>query len=220
MEDNRNNRNKNTYLILIAAGAFIILERFVGFWNLLGLLMILYGVHVLRGGGSSKKGYFLVIAGAFFVAGGPLALIIGIVLISLGLFYKKSKDLQQDGAFMQKQSLVGSIRYDREPWVLRNMSVWHAVGEMRFDFSLALQEEKEVTVILQGMIGNLSIILPEDMAVSIEGSVQAGSLYVGGVKREGIGNKISWQTPHYDSADTKVKLVASYLVGEVNIKVV
>ncbi|WP_058302457.1 cell wall-active antibiotics response protein LiaF [Gorillibacterium timonense] len=220
MEEPKNNRQKNTYLVLIAAGVFILLERFIGFWNLMGLLLILYGVHVLRSGGGDKKGYILVIAGAFFVAGGPLALIIGVVLISLGLFYKKSKELHQDGDFTQKQSLIGSIRYDREPWVLRNMSIWHAVGEMRFDFSLALQEEKEVTVVLQGMIGNLNIIIPEDMAVSVEGSVQAGSLNVGGTKREGIGNKISWQSPGYETAETKVKLMASYLVGEVNIKIV
>jgi lia operon protein LiaF len=220
MGDSRNDRHKNTYLVLIAAGVFILFERFIGFWNLCGLLLILYGVHVLRSGSGDKKGVALILAGAFFVAGGPLALIIGIVLISLGLFYKKSKELHPDGAFIQKQGLIGTLRYDREPWVLRNMSVWNAIGEMRFDFSLALQEDPEVTVILQGLIGNLNIILPEDMAVSIEGSVLAGSLNVSGVRKDGLGNKVSWQSPGYDSAEMKVKLIASYLVGEVNIKVV
>jgi len=220
MREPSNNRQKNTYLVLIAAGVFILLEHYIGFWNLVGLLLILYGIHVLSSGGGNKKGYALVIAGAFFVAGGPLAVLIGIALISLGLFYKKSKELHPDDDFLQKQSLIGSIRYDREPWVLRNMSIWHAIGEMRFDFSLALHEEKEVTVILQGMIGNLNIILPEDMAVSVEGSVLAGSLHVGGTRRDGVGNKVVWQSPGYESAETKVKLIASYLVGEVNIKVV
>lgn len=220
MGDSRNNRHKNTYLVLIAAGVFILFERFIGFWNLAGLLLILYGIHVLRSGRGDKKGYALIIAGAFFVAGGPLALFIGIVLISLGLFYKKSKEFHQDDNFVQKQGLIGNLRYDREPWVLRNMSVWHAIGEMRFDFSLALQEEKEVTVILQGLIGTLNVILPEDMAVSVEGSVQAGSLNVGGMRKDGIGNRVVWQSPGYEGADTKVKLIASYLVGEVNIKVV
>lgn len=214
-----NNRQKNTYLVLIAAGVFILLEHFVGFWKLVGLLLLLFGIYLVRNG-SNKKGYALVIAGAFFVAGGPFAVIIGIVLISLGLFIKKSKDFHRDEAYSQRQSFIGSIRYDREPWVLRDMSVWHAVGEMKFDFSQAIQEEREVTVILQGLIGNLNIIIPEDLGLSVEGSVYVGQLVIAGERREGIGNKLIWQSSNYNQTEMKVKLIASYLVGEVNIKVI
>ncbi|MCL6457717.1 MAG: cell wall-active antibiotics response protein [Gorillibacterium sp.] len=219
MEQPNKHSQKNTYLVLSVAGLFILFDHFIGVWKLIALLLAIYGIYLIRSD-NEKKGYFLVIAAAFFLAGGPFAIIVCVVLISLGLFYRSSKQLHHNVDYSQRESFIGSIRYDTEPWVLRDMSLWHAVGEMRFDFSLAIPEAKEVTVILQGMVGSLHIIIPEDMAVSIEGTVYAGVLNVIGSKREGLSNKVVWQSPQYDQAEMKVKLIASYLVGEVSIKTI
>ena len=142
------------------------------------------------------------------------------VLISLGLFYKKSKDLHPHGDYVHKQGFISSLRYDREPWVLRSMSVWNFIGEMRFDMSLAMMEGKEATLVLQGCIGNLDIVVPDEMGLYVEGTVYVGQLGIAGTKREGVVNRLTWQSPNFATADTKVKLIITYYVGDVNIKIV
>ena len=219
MEQPNKHSQKNTYLVLSVAGLFIIFDHFIGAWKLVALLLVICGIYLIRSG-AEKKGYVMVIAAAFFLAGGPFAIIVIVVLISLSLFYRNSKQLHRNVDYSHRESFIGSVRYDTEPWVLRDMSIWHAVGEMRFDFSQAIPETKEVTVILQGIIGSLHIVIPEDMAFSIEGTVYAGVLNVGGSKREGISNKVIWQSPQYEQAEMKVKLIATYLVGEVSIKTI
>ena len=219
MEQPGKHSQKNTYLVLIGAGLFLFIDHFVGAWKLLALLLVLYGIYLIRTE-KSKKGYILVIAAACFLAGGPFFIVVCIILASLAVFYRSSKQVHRSAESSQRESFIGSVRYDTEPWVLKDMSLWHAVGEMRIDFSLAIPEAKEVTVILQGMIGSLHIIIPEDMAVSVEGTVHVGVLTLDGTKREGISNRVIWQSPQYDQSETKVKLIASYLVGEVSIKTI
>ena len=44
------------------------------------------------------------------------------------------------------------------------MSFWHAIGEIRMDMSLAVPEDKETTIVLQGLVGDLDLIVPTIMA--------------------------------------------------------
>lgn len=219
MNGKQQNRNRNMYIVLIAAGLFILLSKVIANpATIIALFMVLLGFYSVRNG-SQKKGYVLLGIGGFILVGSHLTVVLALVLMSMGFFYLKSRQVHGEGTVFQKTKLIESLKRDREPWILRSMSLWYAVGELRLDFSLALPEEKEITLVLQGLIGDIDIIIPEDMGLSVQSSVVFGQLEVGRERESGMMNKIHWQSPHYAEAEQKVKLLVSYIVGDIDIKV-
>lgn len=217
--DGMENRNRNTALVLIAAGLFLLLGHLIGFFTVAALIIIWLSIHKIRSS-EEKTGYILLAVGILMLLNNHLVIVIAIVLISLGYFYIKSKQLHRDDTYMQKQNLLESLKWDKEPWVAQNMSLWYLVGEINMDLSLALFEETETTMILQGVIGDVDIIVPEDMGVSIHASVLFGQVDVGRDREAGVLNRMVWTSPHYEASEHKLKLMLSYIVGDVDIKVV
>lgn len=214
-----NNRNRNTAIVLIAAGLFILVEHYVNFFTIAALLFIALGIYKIRSS-PDKTGYVILAVGIILLFSGHFTFIVSVVLISLGLFYMKSRRAHRDDAYTQKQSLLESFKRDKEPWELKNMSMWNAVGEIYMDLSLVMLEEKETTIVLQGVLGDVDIIVPEFIGVNVNASALIGQIKAGDEKETGLVNKVVWQSPNYEACDQKVKLLVSYVVGDIDIKTV
>jgi len=217
-EESKNNRNRNTALVLIGAGLFLLLDHTIGFFPILAAVLILLGIHRLRSR-RDRKGYVLIGVGAVILFGDHLTIIISVILISLGLFFIRSKQVHRDDTYIQKQKLMDSVRLGREPWILRNCSTWYIIGETYMDLSMAILEQRDTTVILQGVVGDIDIKVPDDIGVSVTSSVTMGQIQIATERESGVMNKLTWQSANYDHSDHRVKLIVSYIVGDINIKV-
>ncbi|PYI50883.1 cell wall-active antibiotics response protein LiaF [Paenibacillus flagellatus] len=213
------NRNRNTAIVLIAAGLFILIEHYVSFFTIAALLFIALGIYKIRSS-PDKTGYVLLAVGVILVFSSHFTFILSVVLISLGLFYMKSKQAHRDDSYTQKQSILESFKRDKEPWELKNTSMWNVVGEIYMDMSLVMLDQKETTIVLQGVFGDVDIVVPEFLGVSVQASALVGQINVGNEKETGLVNKVVWQSPNYETSDQKVKLLVSYLVGDIDIKIV
>lgn len=211
------NRNRNTALLLIGAGLYLMLGHLIGFFSVAAIIVIWLGVHKLRTG-DEKAGYVLIAIGALILASGHFALIVAAVLLSLGYFIIRSKQLQQDGNYIQKHHIMESMRKIHEPWELRNMSVWSVIGEIRLDLSLAVTDNRETTLVFQGIIGDIDLIVPDDLGVSVQSSIMFGQTQMDTDKEAGFMNKLTWRSSHYDTSERKVNLVISYVIGDLHIK--
>lgn len=217
MEGSKNHRNRNTALLLIGAGLFLLLQKVLSFPTLVALLLLTLGLYRIRVIGD-KKGYVAAGIGVIIVISSHFTVIMAIILISLGIFYIRSKQLHRDDAYVRKHKLVESLKRDKDPWVLRNMSVWNIVGEMNLDLSLAMPEQQETTIVLQGIFGDIDILVPDDFGVSVSATVTFGQINVHHEKDIGMLNKIEWQSANYMQSEHKVKLIIFYLVGDIDIK--
>lgn len=214
----KRNNNRNVALILIGVGIYLLINDHFGFFTVMALLFIFYGINKVRSS-SVRKGYIWIGVGLVILLGGNLSLLLSIILISLGFFYIKSKQLQKDGSYVRKQSLVESIRWGKEPWILRSSSIWNVLGELQIDLTYAIIEQPETTIVLQGVIADVDIIVPEDIGVSVTSTVLFGQTDIGPNKEAGVLNKTAWQSPNYETADTKVNILISYVVADIDIKV-
>ncbi|CAM3758255.1 cell wall-active antibiotics response protein LiaF [Marinicrinis lubricantis] len=212
------NRNRNTAILLIAAGSFILLGNMIGFFTIIGGFMIWFGIHKIRSG-EDKTGYVLLAIGFLFFLGDHLSFVIAIIFISLGYYFIRSKQLQDKGPHIQKQHIMESIKWNRDPWVLQNMSVWSLIGEIHLDLSLALAEEKETTIILQGIIGDIDLIVPEEMGISISSSVIFGQIHIVKEQDAGLLNKVHWKSDNYEQSEYRVKIMTSHIIGDVDVKI-
>lgn len=211
-------RKRNTAFLLIGTGLFLILERQVGFFSVIAFATIVFGIYRVWAL-ADKKGYLLIVTGVFFIFGDQIFLLISVILISLGYFYLKSQQLHRHERYEQRQRVIDSIRLGAEPWVLRDSSIWFVIGELNMDLSTAILEQKETTLVIQGLVGNVNLLIPEDIGVKVSASVMIGQTSVYNQKETGVWNKIDWTSPNYETTDQQVKLVLSYLVGDIQVRV-
>jgi len=120
---------------------------------------------------------------------------------------------------MQKQNLITSIKWNIEPWFLQDISLWHVIGDVDLDLSLAIPDQNESIIVLQGAFGDVDLFIPDDIGARIEVAVLFGQIKFNDDIDTGVLNKRVWQSPHYQNSEYKVKLFISYIVGDIDIRI-
>src|SRR5690606_23301906 len=120
-----------------------------------------------------------------------------------------------------KQHIVASIRWGRggESWAARSSQVSVAIAEVQIDLTNAIFEEPLIHLDLQGLIGDIDIVVPDDIGLSVHAQVAIGEIKVAGERGAGLGNKLIWRSPNFDTAEHRVELTISYTVADVDVKV-
>ncbi|WP_458124069.1 cell wall-active antibiotics response protein LiaF [Paenibacillus sp. Z3-2] len=211
-----NNKSKWLAVVIIIIGTFMLLNQNINLLTAAALILLTIGMLQVRKG-DTHKGYRYLGIGAALLLLDNLMIVFLIVLASLAYFYSKNKKIYLDDGVMKKHNFMARYYWDQPSWTLRSMSLWHAMGEVNADLSLSIPEEKQTIVLLQGVMGNVRLTLPEDYGVEIEASVLFGRINLLGEQDSGMMNKLVWRTPGYESSEHKAKFVISYIVGDLSI---
>lgn len=211
-------RKKFLAIGLIGLGVLLIFGNWLSFFTIVALAFIAYGIYKIRLGESVKRGYIFLAIGSGMILLDHFMLVVAILMISLGFYYAKIRKTQPQGNHLQKQNITASIHWDRDPWTLRNTSMWHILGELDIDLSLAIVEGQQNVLMFQGIIGDVDLVIPEDYGVEIEAFVLFGQIDFSQKKDTGMMNRLNWKSPNYELRDQKVKIIVSYLVGDVDIR--
>ncbi|MCM3291843.1 cell wall-active antibiotics response protein LiaF [Paenibacillus sp. MER 180] len=212
--------NKNNRLlayILIVFGLLILIGKWLSFVTFVALVMLYLGIRKVRAA-ELRVGYTLLGIGGTLLLLEHLMLFVGIILISLGIFYSRARKDQKHDHVEKRQNITSSLKWDRVPYILHSQSMWHFIGESDIDLSLAILEEPETTLIFQGVLGDMDIMIPDDIGVYIEATVIFGQIDVGRDKETGFLNKWTWRSANYEFTEQKVKLHISYLVGDIDVR--
>ena len=209
--------NRILAYVLIAIGLLILISKWLTFGTIVALIMIVFGIRKVQEA-EGKLGYILIGVGASIILLEHLALFIGLFILSLVFFYYRSQKIQKDQHVMKRHSLTTMLKWDREPYQLSSQSLWHIVGESDIDLSLAILGEKETSLLFQGVLGDMDIMIPDDVGVEIEATVLFGQIDLGLERETGFFNRWKWRSPNYDTADQRVKLNLSYIVGDIDIR--
>ncbi|WP_018752112.1 cell wall-active antibiotics response protein LiaF [Paenibacillus sanguinis] len=212
------NRKRFLAIGLIGLGVLLIFGNWLSFFTIVALTFIACGIHKIRSGESVKRGYIFLGIGSGMILLEHFMLVVAILMISLGFYYAKIRKTQPEGNYLQKQNITSSIHWDRDPWTLRNTSMWHIIGELDIDLSLAMVEGQHNVLMFQGIVGDIDLVIPEDYGVEIEAFVLFGQIDFGQKKDTGMMNRLYWKSPNYELRDQKVKIIVSYLVGDVDIR--
>lgn len=203
---------------LIGFGLLLIFGKWLSFFTIVALFLLGFGIYKIRQGEQVKTGYILMVIGGGLILLDHFMLILAILMISLGYYYAKVRKTQPQGNYVQKQNITSSVRWDRDPWNLRNTSMWHVLGELDIDLSLAMMEGGHNVLMFQGIVGDVDLVIPEDYGVEIEAFVLFGQIDFSHDKETGMLNRLYWKSPNYETRDQKVKIIISYLVGDVDIR--
>ncbi len=204
-------RATNTFLaifILVFAG-LLCLDRlhlftfaFMDFWKLWPLIMIIAALSMMF-----KKSKFLVVTNVNWAKEDKV-------------FGKPSIHIKQkpEGKKKRAFSLVGDVKINTENWPAEPMTMHNTIGNYFIDFSKAYIPDKETHIEISGWIGDVKIIIPDNLPVQIEGEVKIGDLQIFEQSKDGLGNKLVYKSPDYDEAVRKLSLHIYLNIGDVTVK--
>lgn len=213
-----NNRNRNTAYFLIGTGVFLLLEHTLGLYLVAAILLLAFGIYQMRVD-RNRKGYLLIGIGVILLLIRDLSIVVAFGLILGGYFYIQSRKVERNPSLQKKHSIIDSIKWGKEPWILKDSSVWFVFGEVNLDLSTAILEQDETTIHVQGVIGDIDIRVPEEIGVWVDASLAVGPIDVDQHNEHGVMNKMNWQSSNYATSSSRVKLIISFIVGDVDIKI-
>jgi lia operon protein LiaF len=113
--------------------------------------------------------------------------------------------------------LLGDI--DREgDWPVTNEETWIGVGDVDLDFTHATVPVGETTIGLRGFVGDVEVIVPQSVGLSIN----AGG-FVTNIKRAGRDQPVflgpyRYQSEGYATAERKIRLETTFFVHDLKLK--
>ncbi|QMV41012.1 cell wall-active antibiotics response protein LiaF [Cohnella cholangitidis] len=210
-------RRPSNAILFIAAGLYLALGAVAGYTTVNAIVLLLIGIERYRSDRSRISIIVIVICTLALIIT-QFALFAVVVLVSLGIYYFRGRPPTAGNTYESKHRLFLNMRLDEQSWVLHSMSYWHAIGEIRMDMSLAVPEDKETTIVLQGLVGDVDLIVPDDYGIQVEASVLIGQVSFKQIKEGGMLHRLSWRSPNYDQCDQRLKLQLFYLVGDIKIR--
>lgn len=118
---------------------------------------------------------------------------------------------------MNRGFIVGDIRFSEPNWPLENMKLYNAIGDYYFDFSKAFIPEGETPIEIKGWIGDVKMIIPENVPVEITLKVQVGDIKLFDQKSADIRSELYYRSPEYEQASKKIKLAVDVKIGSIRI---
>lgn len=216
-------------LFLMAWGGVLLLNRLgltdIDFWRSVGafwpLLLVYFGASAIWH--SVRSGQRVGSLGGLFV------LALGIVLLGNNLGYEPLREgarvfwplaLVAAGLLVLvggRGGFVGDIVEGGPSLVLQPGSYNMLFGNIRLDLRGAEIPEGETVVDVRGIAGDITVTVPADVGVAVDGFVVAGDLRLLGQKREGIMQSLQAESPGYHETQRRVRIRSHLWFGDVNI---
>jgi len=223
---------RNTAFLFIGAGLYLVIGHLFDFVTAGALVLGLLGYAIVRAASDEERkdlsGYLLLGVAGLALLANHLAFL-AIIALVIGFLYIRHSKRKSGGAptaadpfdtSFVKQHIVANIRWGRgEPWTVRSSQLSVAIAEIQIDMTSAIFEESLVDLQLHGVIGDIDIVVPEDVGLSVHAQVAIGEIHVAGERGAGIMNRLVWRSPNFDVAEHRVQLHISYAVADVDVKV-
>ncbi|MCA1030801.1 cell wall-active antibiotics response protein LiaF [Bacillus timonensis] len=138
-----------------------------------------------------------------------------VLLIYVGIkYFSKSK---KDKSVRKESIPIGSITNEEGEWTVEPMEVWTGIGNFHYDFSKAFIPDKETTINIEGLIGDVKMLIPEDVKFSVEARVKTGSIEICKHEAKGQHRRLTFTTPGYEEATRKLTINVVLKVGSIRI---
>lgn len=117
----------------------------------------------------------------------------------------------------KKHSLIGNCFLTGSRWELKDMDIWHGIGEVKIDLSRASIPEQKTTIVINGWVGDIDIYIPYDLEFSIIAHVSMGDIDIFGNKEGGLNQSTTLETNGYRHSVKRVEIVIHLLVGDIDV---
>lgn len=131
--------------------------------------------------------------------------------------------IQQEKEVIECKPLLENVLFGQqktpvEVYEWNDINIQAGVGDTLIDLSYTVFPKGETVIFIRNMIGNIQILVPYEIEVSVHHSVIAGSTTIFDFHHAKIFNKVfHFKTSEYDKAEQKVKIITSLVVGNLEV---
>lgn len=123
----------------------------------------------------------------------------------------KNKPLFENIFFGQQKTPFGVYEWE-------DVNIQAGIGDTIIDLSYTMLPQGETVIFIRNIIGNIQILVPYEIEVSVHHSCVAGSASVFNHHQSKIFNQVYYlKTPGYDQVEQKVKIFTSLMVGNLEV---
>ncbi|WP_181347654.1 cell wall-active antibiotics response protein LiaF [Thalassobacillus sp. CUG 92003] len=125
--------------------------------------------------------------------------------------------IPQDPLFRQK--FFGDQKTDSMPYKWNDINIHGGFGDRVIDLSNTVLPDDEAVISIRHMIGNIEILVPYEVEVSVHHSALLGRVRIFHHQKERLFNQlVSYKTEHYATEKPRVKIVTSMVSGDIEVK--
>ncbi|MGD6965409.1 hypothetical protein FZC78_15175 [Rossellomorea vietnamensis] len=124
---------------------------------------------------------------------------------------------KKKGIKVNRGFIIGDVKFNQPNWPLEPMRLYNMIGDYYFDISKAYVPEGETPIQIKGWIGDVKMLIPEDIPVDIYVAGSIGDIKIFGQKSSDIKPNLSYRSPGYEEAEKKLKIEIEYSIGSVRI---
>ncbi|WP_027408419.1 cell wall-active antibiotics response protein LiaF [Anoxybacteroides tepidamans] len=115
--------------------------------------------------------------------------------------------------------LFGKQKTPEHAYEWNDINIQTGIGDAIIDLSYTVLPKGEAVVFVRGWIGNVQILVPYEIEVSLAHSAVVGAAHVFEREKEQIFNQtLIYQTPSYENAEQKLKIITSMIIGNLEVK--
>lgn len=96
-------------------------------------------------------------------------------------------------------------------------SISNTFGDMNIDLADIGLAEGEQLLKLDGVFGDLHVLVPKDIEIAVTTHSVFGDVRVLGNMKTGFGQEIFYSTPNYSAASKKLRIVSNQVFGDVKV---
>jgi len=169
--------------------------------------------HIYIGGAITLIGLMFLIGSIFKVDVGAFCFPVGLIL--LGVFLLLRPQLVGPDTSVQLR-LLGDVRRSGN-WQVAEEEIWIGVGNVKLDMTEADIPVGETRIRVFGFVGDVRLLVPEKVGVSVSSESFFTDARVLGRKRDSFLAPMRFASENYETAERKVQLEMSYFVGNLRV---
>jgi predicted membrane protein len=157
-----------------------------------------------------------------------------LILVGLRMFFRYGRGQHQSGILPDATVFSGSTQESTATTIsnsnvfgdvdtkitskeFRGGSISNTFGDMNVDLAEIQLAEGEQTLKLDGVFGDLHVLVPKDIEIFVTTHSVFGDVRVLGNVKTGFGQQISYSTPNYAGATKKLRIISNQVFGDVKV---
>jgi predicted membrane protein len=175
----------------------------------------------MRNSGVLFFGGVLILIGILILAGGIFnvnmwAYFWPILLILLGLWFLVRP--RWNGSKGPAEFLIFNNLRRRGTWQVKGEEIWVLIGDVFLDLTSAEIPSGETVYRIYGFIGDVDLIVPPDVGVSVSSAAFVNEVKVFGKKQSSILIPVEMASEAYETAERKIRLDVAFFISDVKVK--
>lgn len=119
--------------------------------------------------------------------------------------------------FVSESNIFGDINLKLTSGKFRGGSINNVFGDIKLDISEVKLAEGVTRISISGVFGDITLVTPKDIPLTLRGSAVAGDIAARGNKKDGLFPNMNYSDRGYEQAKSRLDIRSSIVFGSITV---